>query len=451
MINKELQSIVDEGSKAFEEISDMVWEYAEIQFREHRSTELQREYMRSRGFRITAPLGGLDTAFMAEYGQGSPVIAFLGENDALSGQSQAADAFERRPVTAGGAGHACGHNLLGTGSMEAACALREYMERHHLQGTLRYYACPAEEGGGGKVLLCQAGAFDGVDAALTWHPGSENKIGNGGIACVTARFRFTGRAAHAAGEPWNGRSALDAVELMNVGTQFLREHMRPTDRVHYAITDAGGDAPNVVQHSATVLYVARSHDNGSAQELFGRIKDIAAGAALMTGTVLEPVEIVSAYANRIANTVMDRLMVRNMREQLPIAYTEDELDYAAKYVPFGSMPAASPPMDDGLDERTDRPPMMGSTDLADVSWHVPLGECDVASCARGTSGHTWMFTAQGKSSVAHKGMHTAAKIMASAALELLSDPELLEMAGAEHRKSLGGRKYTSLMPPRRVE
>lgn len=445
---QEIRSLIAEHAKEFEEISDAVWGFAETCFAEHRSTRLQKDYMEKAGFRITSPVCGMDTAFIAEYGEGRPVIAFLGENDALPGQSQQADVPIRQVLEEGGNGHACGHNLLGTGSMEAACAVKTYMERHNLTGTIRYYACPAEEGGGGKVFLAKGGAFEGVEAGVTWHPGSTNQISNGGIACVTAAFHFSGKASHASGHPWMGRSALDAVELMNTGIQYLREHMLPTSRIHYAITNAGGDAPNVVQAEAEVLYVVRCKENAELEDLFARVCKVAQGAALMTETTLEEPRIQSAYANRIPCDPMDDLMIRWMRRFLPIEYTKEELDYAAQFVPFGWRADAEVPVDDGFSDcKTEE--IMGSTDLADVSWLLPLGECNTACCGIGTSGHTWMFTAQGKSSVAHKGMHTAAGVMAAAALELLTVPETLEKAKKDHQERLKGRRYSTLMPDRK--
>lgn len=444
---QEIRGLIAQRAEEFEEISDAVWEFAETCFEEHRSSRLQREYMEKEGFRVISPVCGMDTAFIAEYGAGHPVIAFLGENDALPGQSQQADLARKEPLIKGGSGHACGHNLLGTGSMEAVCAVKRYMERHPVPGTIRYYACPAEEGGGGKVFLAKGGAFDGVDAGVTWHPGSTNQISNGGIACVTAEFHFTGKASHASGHPWMGRSALDAVELMNTGIQYLREHMLPTSRIHYAITNAGGDAPNVVQAEAEVLYVVRCKENAELADLFHRVCQVAEGAALMTGTTNEAPRILSAYANRIPCDAMDDLMIRWMRRFLPIEYTKEELDYAARFVPFGWRAEAEVPIDDGFSDcKTEE--IMGSTDLADVSWLIPLGECNTACCGIGTSGHTWMFTAQGKSSVAHKGMHTAAGVMAAAALELLTVPETLAAAKKDHQERIKGRQYTSLMPKR---
>lgn len=446
---QKLWTLIDRNTAAFESISDAVWGFAETCFEEHNSSKVQMEFMEQEGFRITSPVCGMDTAFIAEYGSGSPVIAFLGENDALPAQSQCADVPERKALVEGGNGHACGHNLLGTGSMEAACAVKKYMEAEGISGTIRYYACPAEEGGGGKVFLAKGGAFEGVDAAVTWHPGSTNEISNGGIACVTVSFHFTGKASHASGHPWLGRSALDAVELMNTGVQYLREHMLPSSRIHYAITNAGGAAPNVVQHEAEVLYVVRCKENDELADLYERVCKVAEGAALMTGTTLAKPDIVSAYANRIPCNAMDDLMIKYMREMLPISYTQAELDYAAQFVPFGWQPEAESPIDRGFSDRKDVE-IMGSTDLADVSWQIPLGECNTACCGIGTSGHTWMFTAQGKSSIAHKGMHSAAKVVAAAALELLTVPETLEQAKADHRAKLSGKTYRSLMPDEKM-
>lgn len=439
---------VDLRSKDFEEISDAIWEIPELQFEEFESTKVQRDFMKREGFRITSPVCGLETSFIAEWGSGVPVIGFLGENDALPNLSQEADVAEQKPLVENGNGHACGHNLLGTGGMEAACALKQYMEENSVPGTVRYFACPAEEGGGGKVYMAKGGAFDGTDAILAWHPTNENRLGTAGRACITAAFHFSGKAAHAAGQPWNGQSALDAVEIMNVGTQFLREHMLPSSRIHYAITNAGGNAPNVVQAEAEVLYVVRGLESDYVEQLYQRVCRIAEGAAIMTETTLQTPKIVSAYASRIANDVMDDLVIENMKEVLPLAYTEEELAYAKKFQMVGNRKDAPSPIDICVnDSKVNN--IEGSTDVADVSWVVPVGECNVACLAVGTQNHSWASTAQGKSSIAHKGMHAAAKIMAGAGYQLLTDPQLLAKVKEDQKKRLAGREYVSRMPDRK--
>ena len=444
MSKEQLYALMDEKARDFEEMSDAVWEYAELCFKEYRSTALQREYMEREGFRITSPVARMDTAFIAEYGSGKPVLAILGENDALAGQSQMADIPEEKPLEPGANGHACGHNLLGSAGIEAACALKRYMEANGVQGTLRYYACPAEEGGGGKVYLAASGAFDDVDAAVSWHPYAENGVENSGLAAITVRFSFEGKAAHAAAEPWNGRSALDAVELLCVGTQYLREHVLPDSRIHYAITDTGGGMGNVVPQHAQAQFIIRAGTSEYMEELYARILKICEGAALMTETkFLEPY-IVSVYAGFVRNSVMDELILDNFRPLLPMQYTPEELEYAKKFQPFGSRPDAETPIDFGLDETVNRP-AAGSTDVADVSHVTAISQARVACAAIGTVAHGWANTAQGKSAIAHRGMHTAAKVMAGALYDLYADPELVKKVREEYDRT-HKTPYHTLMP-----
>jgi aminobenzoyl-glutamate utilization protein B len=449
MLNDQLLGYIDETAGDFEKISDTVWEYAELCLKEIKSSKLQMEYMEKAGFRITTPVANMQTAFIAECGSGKPILAILGENDALAGQSQCADVAEQRPVVPGATGHACGHNLLGTGSMEAACALKKYMEANNIKGTLRYYACPAEEGGGGKVYLTAAGAFDDVDAAVSWHPSCDNALDNSGLACVTVNFRFEGVAAHAAGEPWNGRSALDAAELTCTGVQYLREHMTTDARIHYAFLNAGGTAPNVVQHTAEVQFVVRAADGDYMEELYGRVCKVAEGAALMTGTRFREPYIVSAYKNFVRNNAMDDLIIRNFKAMLPLKYTQEELDYARAFQACGTRPDAETPVDYTFNDDKYKP-ARGSTDVADVSYVVPISQARVVSAAIGSVGHGWTTTAEGKSSLAHNGMHTAAKLLASCIADLFEDPELLRQVRADFDAERGGKKYHTIMPTDRI-
>lgn len=444
-MKEELLKLIDEHSGEFEDVSDAVWGFAETCFNEHKSSALQMQFMADRGFRITTPVCGMDTAFIAECGSGAPILAILGENDALPNMSQVAGSDKEEPIVAGENGHGCGHHLLGTGGMEAAAALKIYMEKNGLPGTIRYYACPAEEGGGGKVYMACGGAFDDVDAAVTWHPADQNHLCFAGKSCVTANFQFFGKAAHAAGEPWNGRSALDAVELMNVSAQFLREHMKTDCRLHYAILNSGGTAPNVVHKEAMVQYVVRSMDGAYLNELFGRVCDIAKGAALMTGTTVSEPNIISAYSSRIFNYTFADVMLENWKALLPIQYTEEELACAKKYNALGVHPDPDAPIATELDDRK-RTEVGGTTDVNDASWFVPVMQADVALCPKGVPGHSWQLVSMGKTPLAHKGMHTAAKIMATTLLDLLESPELVEKIKDEFHENMKGRKYKSLMP-----
>ena len=445
MKKERLYELIDQRCKEFEKISDTVWDTPELCFKEFESTKVQREFMENEGFKITTPVAEMDTAFIAEFGTGKPVIAILGENDALAAQSQMADVAEAKPIVEGANGHACGHNLLGTGSMEAACALKTYMTENNISGTIRYYACPAEEGGGGKVFLARSGAFDDVDVAFSWHPSDDNTLDNTGLACVTFDLNFKGKAAHAAGEPWNGRSALDAAELMNVGVQFLREHVTTDTRIHYAFLNSGGIAPNVVHSATTLRYCVRAASSDYMEEVYKRVMKIAEGAAMMTETTVEGPFISSAYNDFLWNDTLDDLVLSNLEKLLPIKYTKEEEEYAAKFQKHGNKPDAEYPLDMTINYDR-RKPARGSTDVADVSYCVPISQSRVVSAAIGSIGHGWTTTAQGKSSIAHKGMHTAAKMIAGCVYDIWNDPELIEKAKADHMKMTNGRKYHTMMP-----
>ncbi len=445
MSKARIRELIDARRAEFEKISDAIWETPELCFKEFESTRIQREFMEKEGFRVTSPVAGMETAFIAECGSGKPVIAILGENDALANQSQYADLAEQKPIVPGGSGHACMHHILGTGGMEAVCALKTYMEENGIKGTVRYYECPAEEGGGGKVYMARAGLFDDVDAAFTWHPSYDSTILNSSLACVIFSVRFKGIAAHAAGEPWNGRDALDAVELMNTGVQYLREHILPDSRIHYSITDTGGDPPNIIQQEAEVTYCLRAGRQEYLEDMYRRVLKIAEAAAMMTETTMCEPKIQSAYADFIRNDTLDDLILNNLTELMPISYTEEELEYARRFQKVGSKPNAPSPIDTTINYDR-RMPGRGSTDVADVSYCVPISQAHVVSTPMGCIFHGWTTTAVGKSSIAHKGMHTAAKMMAGCVFDLWEDPSLVEKARADYNTMLDGRKYRSMIP-----
>ncbi len=423
MIRKQVHDIMAQSAAAFEDISDQVWGFAETCFEENKSSALQAAYMEQRGFRVKTGVSDMPTAFIAEWGEGKPVIGILGENDALASLSQQADQTTFQPVEVGKPGHGCGHNLLGTGGMEAACAVKEYMEQTGLKGTVRYYGTPAEEGGGGKVFMVLDHQFDDVDACFTWHPGSQWDVTTKGLAIVSAYFRFEGLAAHAAAADM-GRSALDALELMNVGINFLREHVRAGTLMHYSITNTGGPAANIVQQNAEGFYILRNESQAYLKELFARVEDVARGAALMTGTKFVGAQIINNYANINANPVLDQINVANMKELLPLHYTEEELAYGQKFVDVGTKKDAETPY---KLEGTYAESRICS-DVCDVSWMTPLSHIFGVTLAQGTIGHNWMTVAQGKSSAAKKGMHAVAEIMANSAIDVMEDPELLKKA-----------------------
>jgi len=462
-----LIDLIEEKKQTYIDMSDKIWEYAEPRFQEYESSALQQEYLKSRGFTVTADLAGEETAFIAEYGSGKPVIAFLGEFDSLSALQQVADKTERCPIEGKSNGHGCGHHLLGTGAVAAVDALKTYMEENRLEGTIRYYGCPAEENAGGKAYLVRDGYFNDCDIALAWHPYTMNKVMKGGfhLANFRAFFTFHGISSHAAGAPELGRSALDAVEMMDIGVNFMREHMIDAARVHGAITNTGGIAPNVIPSEAQILYAIRSPKVTQVKQLYDRMCDIAKGAALITGTTVD-IKQVAAYSDIINNETLNDLIQENLEKVIPIGYTEEELEYAKKFQNVitsldkdGLKSTAAEiggkdrkkelletPMWDFIVDRNSRFGGGGSSDVGDVSWVVPTGHVYTNCYAAGTALHSWQATAQGKSSIAHKGMLAAAKILACIGAELLMKPELVQQAKADWLEELEGETYPNPLP-----
>lgn len=446
------------------ELSDRIWSLAELRYAEHESAQLHIKGLADAGFRLQERLSDIPTAFAAEYGQGGPVIGLLAEYDALSGLNQESGALQCRPNTdnPGLNGHGCGHHLLGAAAHLAALAVQEHLRRKGLPGRIRFYGCPAEEGGSGKTFMARAGAFDDLSAALTWHPGSHNGVfDQSTLANIQARFVFRGRAAHAANAPHLGRSALDAVELMNVGVNYLREHMPPDARVHYAITDSGGLSPNVVQARAEVLYLVRAMNNEDAAQLYERVQNVARGAALMTDCQVD-VHFDKACSNLLLNHTLNQVVYEEMRAIGPLQANEtarrqaeqhrtslSDNDLAAASQSLGSaLRGKAPTLFDGL---VDYDPartglLYGSTDVADVSWVTPTAQCWVACYAFGTPFHSWQMVSQGKSALAHVGMVHAAKVLAATAIRLLEQPELTNTAGEELLRRRDGKPYVCPIP-----
>lgn len=456
----EVWSLVEAKREPFFELSDRVWGMPELNYAEERSVAEHTAMLQAEGFRIEHGLAGLPTAVMGEAGEGGPVIAILGEFDALPGLSQEAGVAERREVEAGGNGHACGHNLLGSGALLAATAVKDYLAANGLPGRVRYYGCPAEEGGSAKGFMVRAGCFDDVDVAISWHPGPFAGVNTPiSLACNEMDFHFTGRSSHAAASPHLGRSALDAVELTNVGVNYMREHMPSSARIHYAVLDAGGTAPNVVQGRAIVRYLVRARDLPQLQALVKRVQKVAEGAALMTETTVE-CRIVSGDANLVGNTPLEELMHSHLERLGPPPFddadrafaarfqaTLSQEDIAASFQRFGMKPRPGLALVDeiyplGAGDGSS----VGSTDVGTVSWVVPTVQMRGATVAIGTPGHSWQLTAQGKAPAAHKGMEHAAKVMASTAAELLRDPALVEKAKADFRHRLADTPFENPIP-----
>jgi aminobenzoyl-glutamate utilization protein B len=453
-------AMVEEKSPAFFDLSDRVWDTPEINYEEVRSCAEHLRLLEAEGFRIERNVADIPTAIMGEAGEGGPVIAILGEYDALPGLSQESGVAEQRPVVAGGHGHGCGHNLLGSGSMLAAAAVKDYLATNGLKGRVRYYGCPAEEGGSSKGFMVRAGVFDDVDIAICWHPAAFSGVNNPiSLACSEMNFHFSGRASHAASTPHLGRSALDAVELMNVGVNFLREHMPVTARIHYAITDAGGSAPNVVQANATVRYLVRAKTLPELLSLVARVKRVAEGAAWMTETTMRQ-EIISGDANLIGNAPLEECMHGQLQRLGPAIFSNQDKavarkfqatftpeDIASSYARFHVKPKKDEPLCDLIVQLyAGDSSIIGSTDVGSVSWVVPTVQMRGATYAIGTPGHSWQLVAQGKLPAAHKGMAHAAKVMAGTAVELFLNPALVEAAKADLQGRLDGNNFINPIP-----
>jgi len=465
----ELLHWLGENTPRFTDLSDQIWSNPEVLWEEYSASQLQIEFLEKEGFSINRDVAGMNTAFMAEWGEGKPIVALIGEYDALPGLSQKAQAT-KEPVVEGGAGHGCGHNLLGVASLAAAVAVQKWMQSSGATGTVRYYGCPAEEGGGGKVFMARAGHFDDLDCALTYHPANYNSPSKGGTVAIQAsRFRFHGIAAHAGGTPHKGRSALDAVELMNIGANYLREHVLDSTRIQYIITD-GGEAANIVPETAEVEYILRAEKPDYLQEVVGRLRDIAKGAGLMTGTTYQE-KMLIGYSSMLSNHVLADLMYAAMEFIGPIDFTQEEMDYAQKIndafagtnedyaqemVDYIKPPAEYeemilankqlplrgenfPPMDAHIIEK-------GATDIGDLSQVTPTGAFTTACFPTGSPGHSWANVASGGMSIGHKGMMHAAKTMALSALDLYTNPETIQAAKSEFDRRMGSRKYVCPIP-----
>ena len=452
--------LVEAKQDALVELSDRIWDMPELNFQEVRSAALHEDMLRDQGFRVVTGLSGMPTALMGEAGEGGPVIAILGEYDALPGLSQAAGVAEHSPLEMNGPGHGCGHNLLGAGALLAATAVKDWLAAQGIAGRVRYYGCPAEEGGAAKTFMVRDGVFDDVDVAISWHPAAFAAVNEPhSLAILQIDYAFVGRAAHAAEMPELGRSALDAAELMNVGVNYLREHMPSSARIHYAHLDSGGVAPNVVQATTTLRYIVRAADLPQLQALAARVDRIAEGAALMTETTMRR-RVVSGMSNLLGNLPLEQAMYDNLQRLGPPPF-----DAADRAVATEFRRSVTPADIAGAHERVGLPitdaalcdrivPLtargnggVGSTDVGDVSWAVPTVQMRGATYAIGTPGHSWQLTGQGKTPLAHKGMIHAAKTMAGTAIDVLSDAGLLERAKADHQARLAATPYQSPLPP----
>jgi aminobenzoyl-glutamate utilization protein B len=442
-----------------------IWEHPETALQERFASKLLADELEAAGFTVERGVGQMPTAFVASWGSGTPVIGILGEYDALPGLSQDM-AASRRPLESGGPGHGCGHNLFGVASAGAALALKEAMQRQNIAGTVRFYGCPAEETLVGKTFMAKAGAFDDLDAALAWHPGDVNAVSaSSSLAMNSFRVNFHGVASHAAFDPHNGRSALDGAMLMDIGVNYLREHIIPEARIHSVIT-SGGQAPNVVPAYAQIWYFVRAPRRDQVEQIYQRVLNIAKGAALMSETTYD-IDFVTGCYEMLPNLAISRLMLEKMREIGELEFTAEEQAFARQlqetFAP-GALAHAFEFTQRTISVELDRAdlekplwghvlphnelpiPMPGSTEVADVSQITPTAQLTTCCWPLGTPGHSWQVVASSGSSIGSKGMLYAAKVMALTGLDLLTRPDVLAEAQAEFRRVTGGRRYISPIP-----
>ena len=439
-------SNLDSSKDDYAKIAMQIWEYAEMGYQENKSSTLLQNKLKESGFVVKAGVAGIPTAFVAEYNNGGPIIAILGEYDALPGLSQKALPYKITNGKRGG--HACGHHLFGTASAAAAISLKKYIEKNKVKGTIRYYGCPAEEGGSGKVYMTRSGLFDDVDIALHWHADDENSANpRPALANKSAKFRFYGRSAHAAGAPQEGRSALDAVEAMNYMTNLMREHMDMSARIHYVIT-RGGEAPNVVPDFAEVYYYSRHPKRDEVIILFDRIVKAAQGAALGTGTKME-YEMIGGTHDLLHVPTLQQMVHRNFTKIGGFNYNEEELLFAKKIAKTLEKPLDMKNILNVAPYDSDPKGIGGSTDVGDVSYTVPTAGLRGATWVPGTPAHSWQAVAAGGTSIGIKGMMQAAKALTLSGIELLENSELINKIKKEFNEIRGEDfKYIPLLGER---
>lgn len=468
---KEIEKLIESKQEEYFTLSDRIWDIAETKFHEQESAKTVIAVLEKEGFSIEENIADIDTAFIATYGSKGPIIGFLGEYDALPELNQKAGATHKETDPSLGTtnGHGCGHNLLGTASLAAAVATRDYIKENNIDAQIRYYGCPAEEGGSGKTYMARAHAFDDLDMALCWHPGTDNAIiASPTLANIQAVFEFKGKSSHAANSPDMGRSALDAMELMNVGANYLREHVTPEARYHYAVLDGGGMQPSVVQAHAKSLYLIRAPKAFQVKDIYDRLCNCAKGAALMTGTEVE-IHFDKACSNYMPNKVYSKLMSECMFEVGAPQFDEEDIAFAKEMhasltedeKKFMMVPPVTAiekqvlganqgkvladyiyPFNEALTNLT----MPGSTDVGDVSWVVPTAQCVMTTEVLNTALHSWQWVANGKTNIAKKGMLQAAKVMATTAMKAIENPEYIEQAKAELAEVTKQTPYVNPIP-----
>lgn len=452
-MNKKLvEKALDEKSATLFELAAKIWQNPETAWNETRASQWIADFLEAEGFEVQRAYLGLPTALKASWGRGRPVIGFLGEYDALPGMSQAVS-VDKKALLEGGPGQGCGHNLLGVGHVGAVLAMKAAMEEKNLEGTIVFYGCPAEEVLTGKGFMARGGAFRELDIVMAWHPGTRNSVGMGRMTGLnSAKFNFKGRTAHAGGDPHNGRSALDAVELMNVGAQYLREHVTDDVRIHYIITE-GGVAPNIVPDRASSWYYVRALSRPAVVETYERLLKIARGAAEMTETQVE-VDYLGGCYNTQQNESLVRLLHETMKELEPPMWTDEEIEFARSLnqvsANYQSLKEKGKLKEDeqihSYVDEIDNENSYGSTDVGDVQHIVPGVFFSTATYNLGAAGHSWQVTSCSGSSIGQKGMIYASKVMALTGLKLLENPQLVKEAKEEFDRVMGERVYECPIP-----
>lgn len=427
------------------EINEKIWRLAEVAMEEYESAELLAAYLEKNGFKVTRGVAGMPTAFEAVYGSGEPVIGILAEYDALPGLSQDS-VSHKKPLEEGKPGHGCGHNIFGVASTAAAVVMKEMMEKRELSGTVKLFGCPAEETVVGKVFMAREGLFDGLSCCIQWHPSNENGVSLGSSNALNQfEVEFFGKTAHSAGDPWHGRSALDAVELTNIGLNYLREHLKPTARIHYVIPSGGG-APNVVPDYARAWYYVRDVDRQSVEDDYERVLKVIEGASKMTETTYK-INFISGVHEMLSNRAGSAVVYSNLLLVGPPPFTEEEQEYAKKIqenlgLEEKGLKTAIEPF-----KLPQRSWGGGSTDVAEVSWITPTTSLGIAMAPMNAPWHHWAQVACGGMSIGHKAMQTAAKVMAASGLDFLTHPEIIQKMREEWRDRKNGREYKSPLPP----
>ena len=435
---------VEKHQQELIKLSDQVWGFAEIAMKETKSSKLLADYAEAQGFKVTRGVAEIPTAFVAEYGGGNPIIGVLGEFDALPGLSQKAQPT-KEPLLMGAPGHGCGHNMFGAGSLGAALAIKELIAAGKLKGTIRFYGTPAEEDLAGKVYMARAGLFNDLDVCLDWHPDYENKANMQSSQAVTDyTISFTGKSAHAAADPWNGRSALDAAELFNIGINFLREHVKPSVRMHYVYTKAG-KVPNVIPDEASVWLWIRDSKRSGVAEVSERMKDIAKGAALMAGVQYD-IKLNSGLYELLINETGAKTLQSNMNFVGPVVYTKEELAFSDNIMKEYGLESKGISGKVKPLEITKEDPVGGSTDVGDVSYIVPEITLLATTAPYEAPWHSWVVVACGGMSIGHKGMLFSSKALGSTMVDLFENEKLRFGIKEEFLKRKGKEVWKAMLP-----